>query len=77
MSETPETILISVDRDDLQALIKGCPPYYSAFNHPLVVAAGHSYHDQSGRTDWKNIHKFSLKELLFLYAVCKASWKNS
>jgi hypothetical protein len=65
---------IELDRKDLESLVKGSEPHYHAFNHPLVIKAGHRYSDQYGRTTWHNLDSLSDEELHQLYMVCKTSW---
>lgn len=67
---------IELTRPDLISLVKGNPPYYSEFNNPLVLKAGHSYTDCYGRTDWGSLEKLTDNELLELYNICKNSWAD-
>ncbi len=62
---------IELDREDLEALVKGSSPAYSVFENPLLKKAGHSYSDQYGRTSWSSLSKLSDEELYQLYKICK------
>lgn len=65
---------IDLDRKGLETLVKGCSPYYSEFENPLVKKAGHLYNDQYGKTYWNNLSELTDEELYQLYLICKNSW---
>jgi len=65
---------VELKRTELEALVKGKPPYYNEFDNPLVKKAGHRYSDQYGRTDWSSLDDLTDKELYELYIICKNSW---
>jgi hypothetical protein len=65
---------IELDRKGLEILVKGSTPYYTQFNHPLVVKAGHHYAEQYGNTTWSNLESLKDEELYKLYLICRNSW---
>ena len=65
---------VELERKDLEALVKGKPPYYNQFNNPLVIKAGHRYSDQYGRTNWDSLSELTDEEMYKLYVICKNSW---
>lgn len=67
-------MIVDLDREDLETLIKGSCPNYSVFNNELVLRAGHSYSDAYGRTSWDNLSSLNEEELYMLYKICKDSW---
>lgn len=67
---------ITLEKEDLISLVKGNSPYYSEFNNPLILKAGHSYSDQYGKTSWSNLNNLSKDELYELYLICKNSWNK-
>lgn len=67
---------INLDRDDLEALVKGTSPNYKAFNNALVKKGGHFYSDQYSRTSWGSLRNLTDSELYELYKICKNSWIN-
>ena len=69
-------MILKLDRQDLETLVKGSSPNYNQFNNPLVKKAGHSYYDQYGRTDWSNLKDLTYTELYELYLICKDSWNE-
>jgi hypothetical protein len=64
-------MIIDLDRDSLESLVKGSQPSYENFEHPLVKRAGHSYNDQYGKTSWNNLKNLTDTELYQLYLICK------
>ena len=67
---------VELERKDLEALVKGKPPYYNEFDNPLVKKAGHVYIDQYGGTDWNSLSELTSEELYKLYIICKNSWNK-
>lgn len=65
---------VELERTELEALVKGKPPYYNEFGNPLVKKAGYRYNDQYGRDDWSSLGDLTDKELYELYIICKNSW---
>jgi hypothetical protein len=65
---------LELDREDLKALVKGMPPYYDVFEHPLVQKAGYQYFHNLGTSDWNNLDDFTEDELYQLFVICKNSW---
>jgi len=65
---------IDLDREGLEALVKGSHPNYNAFNNPLTIKAGHLYRDQYGSTEWRNLESLNEEELFELYIICRNSW---
>ena len=65
---------VELERKDLEALVKGKPPYYNEFNNPLVIKAGHRRSDQYGRTNWGSLENLTDEELYKLYVICRNSW---
>lgn len=69
---------LDLDKDDLVSLVNGTTPYYTVMNHPIVRRYGEYY---GGHTEVWSWHKERLKEcseeeLLYIYQICKASWKK-
>ena len=69
-------IKVEVEREDLESLIKGKPPYFDEFDNTLVIKGGHKYNDHSGRTDWSSLNRLTDEELYELYVICKNSWNK-
>ena len=69
-------MIIDLDKDGLQMLVKGSVPNYDKFEHPLVKKAGHSYSDQYGRTTWGYLNELTEVELFALYLICRDSWRK-
>ncbi len=65
---------IELERKDLEALVKGKPPYYNEFNNPLVIKAGYRYSDQYGKNSWDSLSELTDEEMYNLYIICKNSW---
>ena len=68
---------IELDRKGLEILVNGSEPYYDAFNHSLIIKAGHCYYDQYGTTRWERLKDLTDEELYEVYLICRDSWKNS
>jgi len=66
---------VQLDRQDLICLIKGSSPDYSVFDNPLLIAAGHSYSDQYGTTNWHSLNNLTDYQLWELYIICRKSRK--
>lgn len=66
---------LDLTTQDLQSLVKGSSLWYSEFNNPLVIKAGHRYSDQYNKTTWTNLDELTDIELYDLYCICKNSWK--
>lgn len=67
---------LELDREDLKSLVKGTPPSYDAFEHPLVQKAGYRYFHNLGTSDWSNLKALTDDELYQLFLICKHSWKT-
>jgi len=65
---------IELERIDLEALVKGKPPYYNEFQNPLVIKAGHRHSASYGTSTWDSLDKLTDLELMRLYKICKDSW---
>lgn len=71
-------MLIEMERGDLESLLKGTCPYYSAIDHPLIKRAG----KMSGKfgPDWSwylDLSEFTDSELYQMYNICKQSWEQA
>lgn len=64
-------IEVELNTQDLRNLIKGCEPSYSVFENELLIKAGYSYSNQSGRGVWNNLNDLTNEELWELYKICK------
>jgi hypothetical protein len=65
---------IELDRKGLEILVQGSEPYYDAFNHPLILKAGHCYYDQYGTTRCERLQDLTDEELYDVYLICRDSW---
>ena len=67
---------IELTTKELQAMVNGSAPYYDAFNHPLILKAGHRYCEPYGSTSWSNLDNLTDDELYEVYLINKNSWKR-
>lgn len=71
-------MLIELNRDDLESLLKGTCPYFSVVHHPLIERAGEMRGKFGPDWSWNNsLSEFSDSEIYEMYKICKESWKNS
>jgi len=68
-------MIVQLDTDDLECLVKGSAPSYGAFSHPLLQKAGHFYSERYARHYWPNLGNLSKQELFELYQISKNSRK--
>jgi hypothetical protein len=64
------TLTLQLDREDLEALVRGFTPSYAVMSHPLVKAH-YEYGDHPQRQWWRDLSKLNEAELWTLYLVIK------
>lgn len=62
---------IELNRQDLEALVKGCQLSFNQMDHPLAKKAGHWYSDQYGKEGFTKLGDLTDSELLELYNLSK------
>lgn len=69
-------MIMELDKDDLEALVRGRGPKYSAMDNALVKKHG-QFNGSYGTWNWNysSLKECSEEELLEIYKICKDSWK--
>ena len=62
---------ITLDRKDLEALVKGSSPSYELMDHPLIKANGTFTGGFADKWNWHLSASTTEQDLLEIYSLCK------